>query len=575
MRAPVLLLMLIVAFTGPAQAQDPQPEQGTGLAAEGTAVTATRHMVVAANPLAAAAGLEMLRAGGSAVDAMVATQLVLGLVEPQSSGLGGGAFLVLWDPATQAVTTLDGRETAPAAATESLFLGADGAPLGFWDALNSGRSVGVPGTPALLAEAYRRWGRLPLATVAAPAIRLAREGFAVSPRLAGLIALTAERGLTRWPATRAYFFDAFGQPLQAGTILRNPAYAQTLAHLALEGFEAFYTGAIARDLVAVNRADGGLLTVADLAAYQVIERPPVCVAYRGHDICGMGPPSSGGITVGQILALSERADNGAPTDSVEALHRFLEASRLAFADRNRYLADSDFVDVPSAGLLDGGYLDHRAALIDPAGSIGTAAPGTPPRAGQPGRDQTRESPGTSHVSILDSDGLAISLTTTIESGFGNRTMVRGFLLNNEITDFSFRPVDEDGRAIANRVQPGKRPRSSMAPTIVLRNGRPVILAGSPGGSRIIGYVARALEGMLRDGLDPQQAASRPHVLNRNGTTDIEPGALAHSVGPALEALGHEVNVRDLNSGLHLLQVLDDGTLIGGADPRREGVALGD
>lgn len=569
-----LLLTLLVLLAPVARAQDVQPEPGTGLASPTGAAVAEAFMVAAANPLAVDAGVAMLRAGGSAVDAMVATQMVLNLVEPQSSGIGGGAFLVLWDPTAAALTTLDGREKAPLAATESLFVGEDGQPVGFWDALNSGRSTGVPGTLALMAQAHRRWGKLPWADVLQPAITLARDGFPVSPRLATLIQLTAPRGLTRHPATRAYFFDATGAPLAVGTTLRNPAFAETLTLIATQGPEVFYRGEIARDIVATNRADGGLLSLEDLAAYDVVERPPVCTPYRGHDICGMGPPSSGGVTVAQILAISELADVQDPPDSIHQLHVFLEASRLAFADRNRYLADSDFVEVPLPGLLDPDYVALRAAHIQPDTILGTAQPGVPPGAQDPGTDSTREVPGTSHLSIVDADGMVVSLTSTIESGFGNRSMVRGFLLNNEMTDFSFRPVDDRGRPVANRVQPGKRPRSSMAPTIVLRDGKPVIAVGSPGGSRIIGYVARALAGMIFEGLDPQQAASRPHVLNRNGVTDVEAGLHAIGLVTELERFGHETDVRVLNSGLHIIRIDPDGTLVGGADPRREGVARG-
>ncbi|SIO25510.1 gamma-glutamyltransferase 1 Threonine peptidase. MEROPS family T03 [Rhodovulum sp. ES.010] len=533
-------------------------------------------MVAAANPLAVEAGARVLRAGGSAADAMVAVQAVLGLVEPQSSGLGGGAFLVWYDAQTGTVTTLDGRETAPLAATPRLFQTADGEPLAFFDAVVGGRSVGTPGTPMLLEEAHRRWGRANWAGLFDDAIRLAEAGFKVSPRLADLVAADADR-LRLFPATESYFFPDGGPPT-AGETLTNPAYADTLRRLAQDGSRAVYTGAVAEDIVAAVRgAEGnpGVLSTIDLALYRVKERPAVCVEYRAHDVCGMGPPSSGGLTVGQILGLLEQYDLSAlGPDNPESWRLVGDAARLAFADRGRYMADSDFVPVPVEGLVDPAYLASRARLLAGDDALPEVAPGTPEwdHARAWADDASIEFPSTSHISIVDADGNALSMTTTIENGFGSRLFVRGFLLNNELTDFSFRS-HADGLPIANRVAPGKRPRSSMAPTIVLRDGAPVLVIGSPGGSRIIGYVAQAIIAHLDWDMNLQEAVAMPHLVNRFGTYDLEAGTTASNLAPALARLGYETHLRDLNSGLHAIAV--GSILQGGADPRREGIALGD
>ncbi len=539
-------------------------------------VSAESWMIAIANPLAAEAGARVLRNGGSAADAMVAAQAVLGLVEPQSSGLGGGAFLVWYDAASGALTTLDGRETAPLAASPVLFQDENGEPLEFFDAVVGGRSVGTPGTPALMAEAHRRWGRAPWRMLFGEAIRLAENGFAVSPRLAASVAEDAER-LARFYATRAYFLPG-GVPLQAGAQLRNPDYAETLRALAQGGARAFYTGLIAQDIAdTVRSAPGnpGVLTTADLAIYRVKERAAVCVVYRAHEICGMGPPSSGALTVGQILGMLDSYDLAAlGPDSAEAWRLIGDASRLAFADRGRYMADNDFVPVPVKGLVDPAYLTQRAQLLAGDDALPEVAPGAPDfdHALIWAEDASIEFPSTSHISIVDSYGNALSMTTTIENGFGSRLMVRGFLLNNELTDFSFRS-HEDGVPIANRVEPGKRPRSSMAPTIVLKDGKPVLVVGSPGGSRIIGYVAKTIIAYLDWGLDVQAAISSPNLVNRFGTFDLEEGTAAAGLEEALVGLGYEVSVQDLNSGVHAIAIGEG--LQGGADPRREGIALGE
>ncbi len=545
--------------------------------AEGRPVAATDWMVVAANPLAVEAGAKVLRIGGTAADAMVAVQAVLGLVEPQSSGLGGGAFLVWFDAASQSLTTLDGRETAPLAARPKLFLDETGEPLEFFDAVVGGLSVGTPGVPRLLEEAHRRWGKSNWRGLFDDAITLAETGFNVSPRLAGLVAEDAER-LARHPATAAYFLPA-GQPLQAGAVLRNPAYANTLRTLAAKGATAFYSGRIAENIVdTVRQAEGnpGLLDPIDLALYRIVERPPVCLTYRARDVCGMGPPSSGGIAVGQILGMLRSYDLAAlGPDSPAAWRLIGDASRLAFADRGRYLADTDFVPVP-AGLLDEGYLRDRAALLDRPTALPEAMPGNPvwDHAWLQGDDVSIELPSTSQISIVDRFGNALSMTTTIENVFGSRLMTPdGFLLNNQLTDFSFATHDDAGHLIANRVEPGKRPRSSMSPTIVLRDGKPELVIGSPGGSSIIGYVAQAIIAHVDWGMDVQQAVAMPHLLNRFGRFDIEAGTSAEALAAPLVALGFEVDVSAQTSGLHAIAI--KGGLTGGADPRREGVALGE
>ena len=563
------------ATTGAFDSLSPVVSAAIQTKAAGKPVIGSTWMVAAANPHAVQAGADVLARGGTAADALVAVQVMLGLVEPQSSGLGGGAFLVWYDAASGAVTTLDGRETAPLAATPRLFQDAAGEPLKFFDAVVGGRSVGTPGTPALLAEVHKRWGNQDWASLLAPAAQLAEEGFAVSPRLAGLVADDAER-LASSAITAAYFLPG-GTPVAAGTMLKNPAYAQTVNTLASEGVGAFYGGDLAKTIVAtVQGAEGnpGVLSEVDLAIYQVKERPAVCVSYRAHEVCGMGPPSSGALAVGQILGMLEAYDLSAGPDDSNVLRLIGDASRLAFADRGRYVADSDYVPVPVAGMLDPAYLAERGQLLSGDDALPEVAPGNPTfdHALLWADDAAIELPSTSHVSIVDAAGNVASLTTTIENGFGSRLMVGGFLLNNELTDFSFKS-HEDGVPVANRVEPGKRPRSSMAPTIVLKDGKPVLAVGSPGGSRIIGYVTQAIISVIDWGMDVQQAAAAPHMVNRFGTYDLEEGTPLAEKTADLEALGYEVSTRALTSGLHLIAI--GAELQGGADPRREGIALGD
>ena len=572
----LLLAPLLIARTA-AQAPPPTPapEAATGRSVQHASL-ARHDMVVAANPLAAAAGREVLRQGGTAVDAAIATQLVLNLVEPQSSGIGGGAFLLFWSAAERRVATFDGRETAPEAATADRFLGPDGKPLAFYDAAVGARSVGVPGVLRMLELAHARYGKLPWAKLFAPAINLAETGVPVSPRLHSLLA--KDPFLARYEPARSYFYGADGAPK---TVLLNPELAATLRLVAEGGADAFYTGPIAGDIVAALRAvpgSPGDLMLSDLAGYAAKERAPVCGEYRAHRLCGMGPPSSGAATLLEMLGLLGHfnlASDRPP--SAAAVHLLAEAGRLAYADRARYLADSDFVAVPVSGLLDPDYLTARAQLIDRAHAMpGPAPPGDPPgsRAEDRGDNAAPELPSTSHISIIDRAGNALAMTTTIENAFGSRIMVRGFLLNNELTDFSFVP-EEQGRKVANRIAGGKRPLSAMAPTLVFdRHGRIELVVGSAGGSAIINDVAKTVIAVLDWGYDLAAAIDLPDDGNRNGATEIEAGPSAAAMSAALAARGHQVRITDRPSGLGGILATPRG-LEGAADPRRDGTAMGD
>lgn len=579
-------------FVAPASAQQAAdtvaPEAGTDatsdapvsidlVGTEAANVRSRNWMIATANPIASEAGATILRNGGNAIDAMVAVQLSLGLVEPQSSGIGGGAFLVYWDAENSRLTTFDGRETAPMSATPTLFQDADGNPLKFFDAVVGGRSVGVPGTPKLLEAVHGRYGSMPWATLFDGAIGIAEMGFAVSPRLAALIEADKDR-LSRFEDTKAYFFKDDGTPLKTGDTLVNQAYADTLRLISEQGTDAFYKGPIAEQIVkAVQSAPGnpGVMAMEDLAAYRLKERAPICLDYRGFDVCGMGPPSSGALTVGQILGTLRAYDlKGLGPNSAQAWRLIGDASRLAFADRGRYMADQDFVPMPTKGLIADGYLANRGVLLR-ENRLLEVSPGQPEfdHALYQADDESIELPSTSHFVIRDAAGNVVSMTTTIENGFGSRLMTGGFLLNNELTDFSFR-THKDGYAIANRIEPGKRPRSSMAPTIVMKGGTPYLAIGSPGGSRIIGYVAKTLIAHIDWGLNLQTSINMPHLVNRFGTYDVEAGTAAEALAPALEELGYKVNVRDLNSGLHGILV-GEKWLTGGADQRREGTIIGE
>ena len=572
------------------------PEVASGYRADLQTQYASKHMAAAANPLAAEAGREMLRQGGSAIDAAIAMQAVLTLVEPQSSGIGGGALIVLWDG--KVVRTYDGRETAPAGATEKLFLQADGKPMPFTQAQIGGRSVGTPGVLRALELAHQKHGHLPWARLFEPAIKLADQGFAISPRLHQLIA--ADSSIRRSPDMVAYFLNADGSPKAAGTTLKNPALAAVFKRIAKEGPNALYKGPVAQEIVAKvqGHANPGSLSLNDLNGYSAKERAPLCTDYKRWQVCGMPPPSSGGIAVAQILGTLQALETRDPRFALaplkpvktnkpagieptpEAVHLISEAERLAYADRAQYVADADFVPVPVKGLVDPAYLADRAALIGDR-SMGTAKPGTPPGiqvAYAPDRSPLRIS--TSQVVAVDDEGGAVSMTTTVESAFGSHLMVQGFLLNNQMTDFSFIP-EENGQKVANRVEPGKRPRSSMAPTLIFdrQSGEFLATIGSPGGSQIIEYVAKSTIGLLDWNLDPQTAISLPNFGSRNGPTELEQGQFSPALIQALKDKGHSVNEIDMTSGTQAIVRVKDAqgktSLAGGADPRREGAALGD
>lgn len=556
------------------------PEGATGRA-EKTATHATSYMAAAANPFAAETGAQIMARGGSAVDAAIATALVLNLVEPQSAGIGGGGFMLVWDAAQKKLRAFDGRETAPAGVNRRLFYGEDGRRLGFMEAVVGGASVGVPGMLRMFELVHAEYGRLPWAELFQPAIRLAAAGFPVSPRLYAL--LDRDRYLRGIPAAASLFYGADGKPKPVGSLLKNQAFADVLTLIARDGADAFYKGVVARDIVdTVNAAAGnrGKMTLDDLAGYRARERDPACAPYRAYRVCTMAPPSSA-VNMLQalgILAHFELAQH-APL-SPEAVHLVAQAERLGYADRDYYLADPDHVRIPLEGLTDRSYLAGRAKLLDPTrGSDQPFTPGDPPSkhgaapSASFGRDSAIELPSTTHVSVVDAQRNAVAMTVTIENEFGSKQMTHGFLLNNQLTDFSSE-AEENGRPVANRIEPGKRPRSSMAPSIVFNaDGSLRLVVGSPGGSRILGYVAQAIIGVLDWKLDIQQAISLPHYLDRNTGLELEKDTAAAGLADAMRARGHKVTVMDLNSGLHGIEVTPAG-LIGGADPRREGVAIG-
>lgn len=553
-------------------------------------------MVAAANPLAVESGLEILRQGGSAVDAAIAIQATLGLVEPQSSGLGGGAFMVVYDPQKATVWNYNGRETAPQNITPELFLDPETKePLRYFDGIASGRSTGVPGAVVMLHKAHQDYGTLDWGPQLEPAIKLAEDGFAVSPRMAGLVKRMGGFVLGRDANAKAYFFQEDGTTIPEGFIRDNKPYAETLRAIQ-DNPRALLEGPIAEAIITGTRLEPlpGTLTLEDMAAYQPQKTEALCGTYREHFICGAQPPASGPLAVMSILGTLENFDMAALGQTTQGWHAFAEASALAYADRNKYVADPDFIDVPVEALLDKDYLKSRAALIQ----TGTAM--TEVKAGKPvnfirGKDATPDSPGTSHFTVVDKDGLTVSMTTTVEAPFGSQRMVNGFMLNNQLTDFSYRPVDANGNPIANAPAPRKRPRSSMAPLIVFNpDGEFLFATGSPGGNSIIAYVAKSVVGLIDWGLTPEEVVKLPNVISRRGrvrlesqdlkaedTDEIDRGAgnveygLPNNIVSELEAMGHKV-VRSKGeiSGLHIIYRQKDGALIGGADPRREGIATG-
>lgn len=584
-----LLLVPLYSFGFSYEAPSVTPEVGSGYE-EKPGWSTESFAVAAANPLATDAGYQVLANGGNAVDAAIAVQMVLTLVEPQSSGIGGGAFLMHYDGSD--VQAYDGRETAPAAVTGELFM-QDGEPLPFMDAVASGLSVGVPGTVRMLEQAHKEHGKLAWEELFVPAITLAQEGFAVSQRLN--TSLASDEALKNDPLAGQFYYNADGEPLAVGDTLKNPALAEILRRIASQGSAALYEGEIAEDLV--NRVQShdvrpGSMTLEDIQGYQAVERDPLCTPWQQWEVCGFPPPSSGHITVMQILGmLDQRPLLEAPLDNGVSssgwLHQFLEASRLAFADRGRYIADPDFVEAPGGDwtlMLAPDYLASRSELIGDTSMGDSAQPGNPGElnvswASQPAQPEY----GTSHISIIDGDGNAVAMTTSIEQAFGSRILADGgtglpggYLLNNELTDFSFVP-EVDGEPVANRVEPGKRPRSSMSPTLVFdgETGELVASLGSPGGAAIIHYTARTLVAMRDWGMNAQEALNLPHAITTGGDVYLEEGRFPDATKQALEAYGHTISERELTSGLQAIRRLEDGTLFGGADPRREGVVMGD
>ena len=566
-----------------AYAQSGGPEMATPKTPQ-TEARGAKSMIATANPMASRAGADILAQGGSAVDAAIAASLVLGLVEPQSSGIGGGGFMLHYDGKTHKIATYDGRETAPANTTPNHFMGTDGKPIGFIAAISTGRVVGTPGQVALLYHAHKIHGVLAWAKLFEPAIKLAEDGFPVPPRL-GTLTSSMAKYIEPFPDTRAYLFTETGAPLAVGSTLKNPGYAQTMRDIAANGPDAFYKGPRAERMVAAvaKAIDNGPLPIAarisldDLANYKVVERAPTCGTYRQHKICTMGPPGSGGLAVLQSLGQLETFNLAkmAPNDP-RATHLMMEASRRAFADREAYVGDPSFVPVPVAGMLDPAYLRGRAATIDPA-QVATqkAPPGIPPGVTAPTSPGLNgDKPSTSHLSVVDAKGNAVSMTQSIETAFGSRIMVDGFILNNHLTDFSFMP-ERDGRPVANAPAALKRPRSTMAPTIAMdKAGNLEMVVGSPGGGAIAGFILKSMVAHYDWGMGAQAAVDFPIALNRNGDTEVESDTMLVAMKPTLEAMGHKVNVVSMVSGLNVIIRAKDGKLTGASDPRRDGIAIG-
>ena len=579
MKKLVLATLTAFAFSSFALAanqvrEDREPEADTGKTVK-QAVQSEQYMVVAANPYASRAGKEILEKGGSAIDAAVAIQAMLTLVEPQSSGIGGGAFILYWDNKNKQLHTFDGRETAPQNATPYIFI-EDGKSMRWIDAVVGGKAIGVPGVLKALEMAQKEFGKLKWQDLFDDAIKTSREGFTVSPRLERLVKLDVHPGLNNFKSSQAYF-KPNGQALQEGMTKTNEQLAITLSNIAQQGTDYFYKGKLAEKIAEAARTTSinpGFMTAEDLENYEAKKRAPICAIYRSKNVCGMAPPSSGGITVYQILKMLEQHDlRKYGPNSKEFIHLFSQSSALAFADRNQYIADTDFTNLPALSLINSTYLSERA------GHVGLNKPFTKVEAGTPylnamvGDDHTAELPSTSHFSIVDKEGNAISMTTSIEFMFGSGVMVDGFLLNNQLTDFSLSP-SKNGYQALNRVEPNKRPRSSMSPTMVFNDkGELELIIGSPGGSRIIDYVAQTIINVVDFNMNIQEAINAPRVTNRNDYTALEKGTRLPELQADLEKHGHSVRVLDLNSGLHGIQLID-GKIFGGADPRREGTAVG-
>lgn len=569
-----LTILLSLPSQGKQQREDREPEAATGLQQK-IAFQSKEFMVVAANPYASWAGKNVLVKGGSAIDAAIAVQAMLTLVEPQSSGIGGGGFILYWDNKAKKLHTFDGRETAPSKARIDLFL-EDGKPIKWIDAVVGGKSIGVPGVLKALDMAHKEFGTLAWSELFTDSISLSKNGFTVSHRLASLLEGKIHPGLNQFRTSSIYFYPG-GKPLAEGSIKKNPALARTLTSIAQNGADIFYTGKIADNIASSAQfaiINPGLLTSQDIAEYKAVKRSPVCGSYLAYQVCGMAPPSSGGINVLQILRTLEPYNMSQyPINSIPAVHLFTQASRLAYADREMYIADTDFSRLPFSALISKRYLADRSRKISLNKDMGKTSAGKPFLLTDFSSGKTFEQPNTSHFSIVDKEGNAVSMTTSIEFAFGSGLMVDGFLLNNQLTDFSFNPY-RGNEPVLNRVEPKKRPRSAMSPTMVFdAEGQLSLVLGSPGGSRIVSYVAQTIMGVLDWGLNIQQAINLPKVTNRNDYTALEKGTQIERLKPMLEKMGHKVQIRDLNSGLHGIQIID-GVLIGGADPRREGVAVG-
>ena len=546
------------------------------LKSEGKPIIGRKWMVVTANQQASKVAAKILTRGGTAVDAMISAQLALGLVEPESSGLGGGAFLVYFNNFTNQITTLDGRETAPLNVDEKMFQDSNGKPIKFFDAVVGGKSVGTPGTPALLEKAHKKWGKIRWPILFEDVIKLAEKGFIVSNKLSSSIQ-KSKKSLSKFKRTKDYFLPN-NKPLKTGMILKNKNYARTLKELAKYGTSSFYEGSIGNEIIdTVQNAkiNPGILNQKDLLNYTVIEREPSCINYRKHKVCGMGPPSSGAITVNQILGMIENFNVSKLGPYNPETWRIIgDASRLAFADRSVYIADEDFINIPKLELTNKTYLQNRAKKLNSLKKIENIKPGNfeDKLSHNFTDDISIELPSTSHISIVDMYGNALSMTTTIENGFGSRLMTKGgFLLNNELTDFSFKTYKNNKR-IANSIEPGKRPRSSMAPTIILKDNKPIYILGSPGGSNIIGYVVNAIISMIDWKQDAQKAASTAHAINKFGTYYLEKNTHLSKLETSLKKMNYEVKLRKFSSGLNIIHI--GKNLYGGSDHRREGIAIG-
>ena len=578
----LLIAVPIQGVNAQSRTKPANPESATPvLPSDAKTAYASRIMVVTAHPEATKVGYEILKGGGTAADAAVAIELVLGLVEPQSSGLGGGGFALYYDKKTNQVYSFDGRETAPSQAGQYLFRGEDGKPMEFYDAAIGGRSVGTPGTVRLLEILHKRFGAKPWRDLFSPAITLAETGFTVTPRLAALIDQDYDH-LREFTPTQLYFMPDAISPINAGGRLSNPSYGQTLRKIAMDGADAFYTGEIAESVVKTVREDTvnpGLLSLEDLSGYKAIERKTVCGTYRAHLVCTMGEPSSGGLMLLQALGMLEHFDLASQGPmSVRNWHLISEASRLAFADRNYYMGDPYYVQSPGELLIGKDYLAQRAALINPDQASKKVMPGIPDawKKHMPAEKKAEpvypKPPGTTHICIVDAYGNIVSMTDSVEDMFGSRMMAGGFMLNNQLTDFSFVP-EVDGKPVANRVEGGKRPRSTMTPVIVFSpDGKPELVIGSAGGSAIMGYVLQRIIAIIDWKQDITSAIAAPNVLNRGQEVEFELGA--SDIAEPLRKMGHPAELVELNSGLTAIH-FQNGVMTGAADPRREGTAMGE